>query len=69
MRVKGQKKEQQRKDRVRRTGLWKEVLAGGKVVKQTKSIAEEACWPGLAAVTPGSLRKLFTNVWQTFTAG
>lgn len=69
VRVSREKKEQQRKGIVRCTGLWKEVLAWGKVVKQMKSIEEEACWPGHAAVAPGWQKKLFSNVWQMFTAG
>lgn len=47
------------------------ALEGGpdvrEVVKQMKSIEEETCWPGHVAAAPGWLRKLFSNVWQTFT--
>lgn len=64
-----QQQQQQRKGRAKCTGLWNEVLARGKIAEQMKSIEEEAYWPGHTAVAPGWLRKLFSDVWQTFTAG
>lgn len=68
--VRGEKQQQQPKEgRVKCTGPWNKVLAWRKIVERMKSVEGEAYWPGHASVAPGWLRKLVSNVWQTFTAG